>query len=349
MRDDILDTISSPDYIIRRTMEVHESILATVNEQSPEQAFARIWTPRGHEKRAIAAVDLIAEWSFRTLVAKDFDGEKNVVVLGEESIQTETDLSNETRICMLVDMIDGTDLLERGFSNWCSAIAVFRVRPQNRIEGAFVVRRSERHYSGAAVYYATSASPGAFMREISRDRGGRLQMGEQIALSGPEKNKNKRLQDASVCTYVQRSNKILRLLELSEKHPQMYSRLVAWLRSMEQEDRKRRSSMERGLGFRFYSLAGNPMIARLAEGVVDVVFEADGQHPHDVVPGAYIALKAGADMIDLANGRAITEEDLAEKLIRPGAPHSELRYVISAGSELRNEIIELLMGDRVDS
>jgi fructose-1,6-bisphosphatase/inositol monophosphatase family enzyme len=50
---------------------------------------------------------------------------------------------------------------------------------------------------------------------------------------------------------------------------------------------------------RIYNLGGNPMMLKVAERTIDAVFEVVGQHPHDVVPGAYIARQAGAIVKDL--------------------------------------------------
>lgn len=73
------------------------------------------------------------------------------VVFGEESIDETIDLTGNVNIHMLVDMIDGTDLLERGFSNWCSAAVVFDPRGVT-ILASYVLMRQELE---TCMYYAT--------------------------------------------------------------------------------------------------------------------------------------------------------------------------------------------------
>jgi fructose-1,6-bisphosphatase/inositol monophosphatase family enzyme len=79
------------------------------------------------------------------------------------------------------------------------------------------------------------------------------------------------------------------------------------------------------------------MMMNLAIGTVDVVFDVTGVKPHDLVPGAHIALKAGAFLGD-ASGRALSEADLANMLLRPdddGPP-----YVLASSEVLYRQAIE---------
>lgn len=86
------------------------------------------------------------------------------------------------------------------------------------------------------------------------------------------------------------------------------------------------------MDFRFYNLAGNPMMARLAEGTVDVVLELDGQLPHDVVPGAYIAMKAGAVFGNIDGDKTFSEQELADFLLKPA--DQSIRYILAANKDL---------------
>ena len=73
-------------------------------------------------------------------------------------------------------------------------------------------------------------------------------------------------------------------------------------------------------------------------GDIDAVFDVSGQQLHDVVPGAYIALKAGAYMCDL-DGTPITIDDLARRL---QDPRERIKYVLAATEELAQELVTAL-------
>jgi fructose-1,6-bisphosphatase/inositol monophosphatase family enzyme len=89
--------------------------------------------------------------------------------------------------------------------------------------------------------------------------------------------------------------------------------------------------------FRLYNLAGNPMMVRLAEGRVHAVVDINGQDLYDVVPGAYIAQKAGAHWGDL-EGNEITEEYLREKYLSRSA-HDPMKYILATSEALYKELL----------
>ncbi len=68
---------------------------------------------------------------------------------------------------------------------------------------------------------------------------------------------------------------------------------------------------------------------------IDAVVELKGQKPHDVVPEAFLALKAGATMRK-QDRSAFTIPDLEQLLFRPAA--SSIKYVLSATPELADSI-----------
>jgi fructose-1,6-bisphosphatase/inositol monophosphatase family enzyme len=89
---------------------------------------------------------------------------------------------------------------------------------------------------------------------------------------------------------------------------------------------------------RVYNFAGNPMMAKVADGTMSGVFELLGQSPHDVVPGVFIAQCAGATLLGL-DGQPI---DLAESLCRPAAKDRKLKYILCCTAELANDLREAL-------
>ena len=103
--------------------------------------------------------------------------------------------------------------------------------------------------------------------------------------------------------------------------------------------------------FRIYNLAGNPFIVALADRQcgrnkkvisrgIDAVFEIEGQPAHDVVPSAYISLKAKAYMHEI-DGEEITVQTLAKSLLDPKA---ELRYVVAGTQDLAEVLLEVFKG-----
>jgi hypothetical protein len=108
---------------------------------------------------------------------------------------------------------------------------------------------------------------------------------------------------------------------------------------------------------RIYNMAGTPMMARMTDhrvheaGGIDVIFDVVGQQPHDVVPGAYIAKKAGATLRDL-DGQDISFAQLEELLLEPAK--RRLQYVLAATPTLASQVSECIRsagseGKRSDS
>jgi len=230
-------------------------------------------------------------------------GHEHLRVEGEENLWTvDLDLQKEAKIVCLLDMIDGSDLVERNLSNWCSAMVFFD--PQvPKILLSFVQNAND------CIYYANHQ--GAFLC--------RKGPSSVVPLAGPERVP---LEKASVCFYAQR------LANFAALPPCFADRLAARLKPNAD-------------GIRLYTLAGNPMMAKLANGEkIHAVFEHMGQYPHDAVPGAFIALKSGAHLLTL-DGKPISEDDLATALRRPST--SKLTYVLGATHEIAAQLSECLV------
>jgi fructose-1,6-bisphosphatase/inositol monophosphatase family enzyme len=140
------------------------------------------------------------------------------------------------------------------------------------------------------------------------------------------------IEDASVCFYGQKIENFLSLPECFGKNLLSLNR------------RKVKKANEK-IPFRIYNIAGIPMMMKMADHRVgkahgiDVVFDLEGQKPHDVVPGAFIAKKAGAVLKDLGD-KEITFGQLEDLLLRPAS--TELRYVLAATEKLSSRMIRAL-------
>lgn len=265
-------------------------------------------------------IDLLAEGQTMAALLIAFRGEDHINVLGEEDLDDpELDLSDEQRTVALMDMVDGTDLLARDLGNWGSAMAFFR---QGAILGAFV------GVPGHGVYYALASEPGAFFWAFNKK--------EAVKLAGP--NVDAKLETASLCFYGQKADRLVRFIN----HPG----LAAALTRLGDREAAQGSDDPGGgdrVSARIYNLAGAPMMVKLVDtrpGMVpiDAIFELKGQLPHDVIPGAYIARRAGAILTDL-EGQPI---DLAEWMVRPADPARRKKYILAANAHLSRELIEIL-------
>jgi len=146
-------------------------------------------------------------------------------------------------------------------------------------------------------------------------------------------NSYKNLKEASICFYGQKITNFRSLVQ---------SKLLDYISSVNEKQVKKTNEE---IGFRIYNLAGNPVMVKLvdhrikdARGI-DAVIEIKGQKPHDMAPGAYIALKGGA-VLKRLDGSKITLEDLENALLKPAS--QKLSYVLASTEELADEIINHL-------
>jgi len=284
-----------------RTIHRVQKTVTRYAASDPEGAFKR--TKIGEWGKPLLAIDLFAEMNAKAELYRAL-GTAGLLVLGEESLLDESiDLSRETRIVALIDMIDGTDLFERNLSNWCSAM-VFHHPAEKRILAAFVGIPND------GVYYAMAAQDGAFRCSFAGPS-------TQAQVIGPSRTTS--IQDSSIAFYGQ---KVGGFLSLTRTHFQDFLETV----------RADCYRQKQELHTRIYNLAGNPMAIRLISGPtrIDALFDLNGQAPHDIVPGAYIAEKAGASFCGL-NGESIDLNGLVE---RPAHRESRLRYILAATPEL---------------
>jgi len=262
------------------------------------------------EKKAQLLIDLVAEENCRTTIQNYNKGKFGKWHFhGEESLLNKNlDLSKENSICVLADVIDGTDLLERGLGNWCSCFIFFdpRAKSGERLLASFVALPDKE------VYFARHDMPGAFI--TTKDG----QITEVAGRSAVEK-----VCDASICFY-------------GQKHPNLV-KTVSLLNNL----------TDQNLGkLRIYNLAGIPMMMKLIDHrikkarSIDAVFDVNGQKPHDVVPGAYILKKAGATIKNL-QGDDINYCDFEELLLKPSS--TKLKYVAAATPELAKNLLAILV------
>lgn len=305
--------------------EVVKALERGTGQRHPTQS-----APDGKTKQMLA-IDQAAEDRCIKILTDRF-GDEEIRVLGEESLWPEKfrllDLSKqhlegygedihlvegpEKRMVAIVDMIDGSDLVERNLGNWCAAMIFFKPWPIPKILFSMV------HHADGRLYGADGE--GTFLLKCTLSGAERLG-----TLKGPEKRKLQKehlqlelpeeVRQIAICFYAQKYQ------HLTTVPP----RLSTWLRTSPAADR-----------IRIYNLAGNPMMARLANGEnIHVVFEHRGQFAHDAAPGAYIGLRSGAHLVNF-DGANITIESIAQYLMKPSA--SRFQYVLASTEELALQV-----------
>jgi fructose-1,6-bisphosphatase/inositol monophosphatase family enzyme len=270
----------------------------------------------GSRKKPALRVDVFAEDYTEAELRKRLNRYRPRVI-GEESLMREDlDLSNEDRLVVLLDMLDGTDLLERGLSNWCSAM-VFYYPPEHRILASFVGIPND------AVYFAIEDRATPVRKFLWHVRRGQPRV---INVTGP--SSITRLHEASLSFYGQQPANFMSVAGHAR-----FAAKMAELATIHDESLNR---------MRIYNLAGNPMMMKLIDGSkrIDAVFDLRGQLPHDMVPGTYIAQRAGAILCGL-DGQPVVEEDLARMLLRPAHRGSKKPYLLAATEGLKQEFLAM--------
>jgi len=339
--DGEIDLESVTRVAIETIVEAHEFTFTTLRT-SPTWAFAKFDIPRQTQTRRRGkpalnidiAVENVARTQLKTRLAS-----LNPLVLGEEygdePLTPTLDLTGRDRLIILVDMVDGTDLLERNLWNWCSAMIFYYPKmrkAEDRILASFI------GLPGEGVYFARRDRAKVLKATVRRsiENGESLLRIDTMVVAGPSSVET--LAQASVSFYGQ---KIPNLFSVALKED-INASLVphAFAKNMLDLQKTKPAT-------RIYNLAGNPMMMRLIDdgGLghtrIDAVFDLNGQLPHDAVPGLYIAHRAGAILRDVT-GSVLTPELLAKKLMRPASEEAseKVRYVVSSSKRLCDELLD---------
>ncbi|MFL6312822.1 MAG: hypothetical protein ACJ71W_12045 [Terriglobales bacterium] len=263
-------------------------------------------------------------------------GKKSIAVLGEETLweHKELDLAREhiersgrrvtrepgaeKKTVAIVDMVDGSDLLDRNFRNWCSALVFFNPDVPE-ILFALIHNDNGRIYGADSQGFFTLPRENSFELQPAH----KPEVVRFVEAEKDEKNNKKTLPEEidqiSICYYGQKCSHFT----------SMPSGFFTWANTTPARSR-----------LRLYNLAGNPMMARLANGEnIHAVFEHIGQYAHDAVPGLFIALKAGAYVLDFA-GNEISVETLTTHLLKPSS--TSLQYVVGSTREVAEELVKAL-------
>jgi fructose-1,6-bisphosphatase/inositol monophosphatase family enzyme len=266
------------------------------------------------------------------LAVQYFDAELGDAIerYGEEGKLLPSNIGRTKKTVLLIDPIDGTDLLARGFSNWCSALVFFHPDSET---GKRILLTVVAHGMGL-IYFATPKGAAVELppRVKSVDKGS-VKAWRKIMHRPQHKLKIRgetpTFNDASVCFYGQKATSMLSVA----RQPSLISRIEEIGRLT---DAKKKEALPPPR-FRIYNFGGNPMLAKIAEGTVDIVFSYRPCEPHDFVPGAFIAERAGAALSGI-DGRPLSLEDI---LLIPSTRKGG--YIVAASQQLANEAKQVLV------
>jgi len=276
----------------------------------------------GKRRKKAYNIDIDAENTFEQKLHTQQGGKfASIRFYGEESLRDENlDLTGQSGVVALVDAVDGTDLVARGLWNWCCASLFYAPQnePGRRILAAFVGMPTGH------IYYAIDSDEYAYVKyrdELPR----RLRGASGI----------KTIKDASICFYGQKPPNMLAVAKLPffSNCADVYSH---------------HKKLKTEIDLRLYNFGGIPMMCKLVDPPVlhvpgiDAVFDVEGQKPHDVVAGAFIAKRAGACLIDLM-GNNIDLDQLETALMKPANKETEMRYILAATSELAEALRQALL------
>ena len=303
MRDEPTLLNPEPRLVLHELLGVCQEVRSSIQKfvsNAPKTSNLPVSNPGKDASNLTRTFDGVAEEWFVNGIKPLFAGK--VEVLGEESPSLKTaNFRGFQGTVFLGDMVDGSDLLMAGIGNWCSTAVCFSP-VRRRILAAVIAHADGRIY---------------FAREDRDEANVSIRFvtprppGTEVANIHVDRTVTN-ISNAKLCYYGQKWGHML------------------------VPDRAFCDAMG-DLG-RVYNLGGNPMMAKLAEGRVHAVFDVIGQNAHDVVPGAYIALKAGAAMSTPRN-EPIDENYLFEKLLEPS---KKINYVLAASEDLRKELCQKL-------
>src|ERR1051326_4784749 len=320
--------------ICKAAIAAFRTVIKEINskvEKTPEIALEKQYSPR--RKKLALGIDLLAEYRFADVLADKLreDGEE-VEVFGEESITQDITFDGRPGVFALADVIDGTDLLERGLSNWCSAVVFFcpQYEKGKKIIAAFVGLPSRDifyTYEGidsVKVYLNAESHPHLKHEDLHRD----VKRASTVDS----------LDCASICFYGQKPT----------NHDEV-AQTALLPRLVELSSQESNNVEDIGKVCRLYTLAGIPMMVKLIDhrvktaANIDAVFDIHGQSPHDVVAGAYLAIKAGAVMKNL-DGNNISNDVLEDSLLAPSSV--KFKYVLASTEKLCDDLLELVARPR---
>jgi len=322
----MLDLENRLDEVLDRCKDTVRAVVEFVTQQVERHIGVDTVQPTFKDKNNITReIDGKAHGLYQFKLNDDFG--TAVTIAGEEEAK-EIDWSKEERFLASVDAVDGTDLIVRGFYNWCSALFLFK--PNSHVIASWVGMPSSRVGKTAlgaskevptgTVYFAKSGE--AFKEEDSEGKPKRSKV------LVPAENRQKKLEDASICFYGQKAKNFLSVFN--------QKRLVSKLKEF-------KSKADGGgfVPFRIYNLAGNPMLVKVGEGIVDVVIELEGQRVYDVIPGAYFAQQAGAFWGDL-KGLEINNQYLLSNGFLSD-PKKKLTYIVASSKALYDEVLATIV------
>jgi fructose-1,6-bisphosphatase/inositol monophosphatase family enzyme len=295
-------------------IDVIRQINTKVNDD-PDRYLNLLWNTR--LKKYLLQIDYWADDAASSMLSATLGN--SLIIRGEESSLEK--VADGERYAVLLDMVDGTDLLQRNLGNWCSAMVFFN--PAKEEITCALIGTPHRE-----VYCMTASNPKTYVRLLTEIPDQFVERPVHVQKSATTAAKS--LNNASVAFYGQKASSFLSIYR--------QKRFFEALGRIEETSQKHKGTTKEPL-FRIYNLAGNPMMMQVIEGNIDAVIECKGQLCHDVVPGFAIALCAGAHIIDLDTKKPMTLQSIGRALRNPSA---RFRYVLASNATLARSLAALL-------
>ena len=161
----------------------------------------------------------------------------SITVIGEESLPEDLTTLAPHRLYALVDMVDGTNLLEMDIPMWCSAIVIFETTPPWILGSVVGLATGE-------IYFATE---GSGRPQVSREPSADLTaVPTHVPLPGPSDVST--LGEATISFYGQKATNLLAVTSVGGL-----------------KERLTQLSGIDDVPLRIHTLAGNPMMVKLAD------------------------------------------------------------------------------------
>ena len=200
------------------------------------------------------------------------------------------------KIICLLDPIDGTDLFAKKLGNWCTAVVIYTT--ENKILASFIGLPNK------TIYFSTNTMKGVAKKVVD--------LTDYISV-------NKKKSISSGITFSWYGQKVKNFLSVIK-----HKKFLKFIKKAKKD-------------FRILNISGNPIMLQMVDNEVpvNVIVELCGQHPHDMIPGAYLATKAGAILTDLKGNKIKFEDYLSKPQV------DKIKYILANSKAVYKKFFEI--------
>lgn len=299
------------DKQVNTTVKLIQTIIEFLKKSASEDPYANFESVESDlNRKKMLIIDKATEIRLGKELKAIYGDKYEVKVHGEESFGQEESKTGDIgrfkkrkkerkKITCLLDPIDGTDLYVKKLGNWCTVVLIYTEK--KKILGSFIGLPS------GTVYFSTNDING--VAKVSK-KGIEAVSKNPVTFPG-----------VTFSWYGQKINNFLSIAE--------HKKFLKFINKEKDKDKEN--------SFRILNISGNPLMLQMidSEVPVNVIVELCGQHPHDMIPGAYLAKKVGATLTDL-KGKPIKFE---KHLGKPN--NSNIKYILANSKELHAKFLKI--------